>query len=293
VTAIRGNNAQPIPPPPSDEALACLTPKMHDTRLIHGPPAATQRGFKPVTMSAAEPAAKPRSIGRTGLTNQVYEALKEQILDQTVTPGGRINIDQLVVELGVSSTPIREALARLHAARLVTFEPYIGYSAAPIHEDAWFHDMIDFRAMIEGSAARIGAPRAEAGIVARLRQAFADMAGAGLGQHYRKYARFNVADAEFHQAVVASAGNRIFIQVYKDLQPHVHYARLYLNRGEQEEESRVAAEHRAILDAFINGDGPAAHDAVIAHLEAARSRLLKSAAFARSQAGEIGRPKKR
>ena len=244
-------------------------------------------------MNEVDGAARPRLIGRTGLTNQVYEALKEQILDQTIVPGGRINIDQLVVELGVSSTPIREALTRLHSERLVSFAPFIGYSAAPIHDDPWFHDMIDFRAMLEGRAAREGAPRRDPAIVATLEQAFADMGAAGLGQHYRKYARFNAADAVFHQAVVASAGNRIFSQVYKDLQPHVHYARLYLNRGEQEEEDRVAAEHRAILDAFVAGDGEAAHAAVIAHLEAARSRLLKNAAFARLQAGEVGRPKKR
>ncbi len=243
-------------------------------------------------MSEVDQVPRPRSIGRSGLTEKVYEALKEQILDQTIAPGGRVNIDQLVVELGVSSTPIREALTRLHSERLVSFAPYIGYSAAPIHDDPWFHDLIDFRAMLEGSAAREGAPRRDQTIVATLKQACADMEAAGLGQHYRKYARFNVADAVFHQTVVASAGNRIFSQVYNDLQPHVHYARLYLNRGPQEED-RVDAEHRAILDAFIDGDGEAAHAAVIAHLEAARSRLLKNAAFARSQAGEVGRPKKR
>src|SRR5258708_3618056 len=93
--------------------------------------------------------ARPQ-IGRSGLTGQAYEALKEQVLDQTIAPGSRINIDQLVTELGVSSSPIREALARLLSERLVTFEPYIGYSAAPIHDDAWFHDMMHFRMMLQG-----------------------------------------------------------------------------------------------------------------------------------------------
>jgi len=108
-------------------------------------------------MSQQESVLRSRAIGRTGLTNQSYEALKEQILDQTIAPGARINIDQLVIELGVSSTPIREALARLCSERLVTFEPYIGYSAAPIHDDDWFHDMIDFRVLFEGEAACTGA----------------------------------------------------------------------------------------------------------------------------------------
>ena len=60
-----------------------------------------------------------------------------------------------------------------------------------------------------------------------------------------------------------------------------------------EEETLVAAEHRAILEAFRDGDGEGARAAVLQHLEAARSRLLKGAAVARAQAGEAGRPKKR
>jgi DNA-binding GntR family transcriptional regulator len=235
--------------------------------------------------------ARPK-IGRSGLTGQAYEALKEQILDQTIAPGARINIDQLVTALGVSSSPIREALARLLSERLVTFEPYIGYSAAPIHDDAWFHDMMHFRIMLEGGAALLGAPRRDAAIVARLEEALAEMRSSGLGHHYRKYGRFNAADAKFHQAIVAGASNQVFIQVYNDLQPHVHYARLYLNRG-VEEEAEVGAEHSAILEAFRQGDGEAARDAIVGHLETASSRLLKSAAAARARVGDTGRPKKR
>lgn len=236
--------------------------------------------------------AESRKIGRTGLTERAYEALKEQILDQTIAPGARINIDMLVAQLGVSSTPIREALARLHSERLVTFEPYIGYSAAPVHDDAWFHDMIDFRIMVEGSAAQTGAERMDPNVLATLERSYLDMRGSGLGQHYRKYSRFNAADAEFHRAIIDSAGNRVVVDVYRDMQPHVHYARLYLQRG-FEEEARVDLEHLAILDAFRNGDGPAARTALTVHLESARTRLLKSAAIARAQSPDVGRPRKR
>jgi len=236
--------------------------------------------------------ARPRMIGRSGLTNQTYEALKEQILDQTIAPGARINIDQLAAELGVSSSPIREALARLLSERLATFEPYIGYSAAPINDDAWFHDVMHFRVMLEGGAALVGAPRRVPETLESLEEAFAAMSASGLGQHYRKYGRFNAADATFHETLVASAGNKVFLQVYRDLQPHVHYARLYLSRG-VEEEGEVRAEHVAILQGFRDGDGEAARTAVVTHLEAARSRLLKSAAIARARIGETPRPKKR
>lgn len=268
---------------------------MHDTGIEDRPARFLPRqGDQILAMVKPEqnPSPARRTIGRTGLTDQAYEALKEQILDQTILPGGRINIDMLVTRLGVSSTPIREALARLHAERLVDFEPYIGYSAAPIRDDGWFHDMIDFRLMLEGSCAATGARRHDPAVIATLDRAFSDMRASGLGQHYQKYSRFNAADAEFHRAIVASANNRVFVDVYADLQPHVHSARLYLSRG-NEEEADVAAEHRIILQGFRDGDGDAARDAVVNHLEAARSRLLRSAAKARALVSEPGRPRKR
>ena len=243
-------------------------------------------------MSDEDVAARPRTIGRNGLATQACEALREQILDQTITPGARINIDQVVADLGVSSSPIREALARLLSEHLVTFAPYIGYSAAPIPDDAWFDDMIEFRATLEGQAATLGAPRRDPRTITALESAFAEMGASGLGHHYRKYRRFNAADADFHRAVVASAGNRVFLQVYTDIQPHVHYARLYLSRG-VEEEADVANQHGAILDAFRDGDGERARSAITTHLESVRTHLLKNAARVRGRNSDSARPKKR
>ena len=78
-------------------------------------------------------------------------------------------------------------------------------------------------------------------------------------------------------------GNQVSSDVYSYLQPHVHYARLYLSRG-NEEEADVSAEHGIILQAFRDGDGEGARNAIVSHLEAARWRLLKNAARARALA---------
>ena len=66
------------------------------------------------------------------------------------------------------------------------------------------------------------------------------------------------------------------------MQPHVHYARLYLNRG-IEEEADVAVRARAILDAFRNGDGEAARDAMVAHLKSGSTHLLTRLPHARAR----------
>ena len=77
-----------------------------------------------------------KKIERVVLGDQVYEAIKERILDQAYAPGQKLNIDGLVRELKVSSTPIREALTRLVAEGLVSAAPFVGFATAVLPERA-------------------------------------------------------------------------------------------------------------------------------------------------------------
>src|ERR1700704_5907696 len=101
-------------------------------------------------------------IGRLGLTDRVHEKLKELILDQKLGPGAYLNIDKLCRQLNVSTSPLREALARLSAERLVQFEPFIGYSVAEVPDKKYYTDLMDVRLLLECYAARIGAPQCSA-----------------------------------------------------------------------------------------------------------------------------------
>ena len=69
---------------------------------------------------------------KTVLASTVYDALKERIMDQVYLPGERLNIDGLAADLNLSPTPVREALVRLAAERLVTFESFKGYRVSPL-----------------------------------------------------------------------------------------------------------------------------------------------------------------
>src|ERR1700688_191150 len=77
------------------------------------------------------------------LAGEVYEYIKNQLMDQQIQPGGRINIDQLARQLQVSQTPIREALARLEAEGLMTKEPLRGYSSTPLLDPASFQQLYE------------------------------------------------------------------------------------------------------------------------------------------------------
>src|SRR4051812_27675941 len=66
-----------------------------------------------------------------GLVVDVYEAIFNKLMSLEISPGARITVDGLVRELGVSHTPIREALGRLEGEGLVVKTHLVGYSAAP------------------------------------------------------------------------------------------------------------------------------------------------------------------
>src|SRR5258705_5931329 len=103
--------------------------------------------------------ALPRPPSRQTLTDSVYEAVMELVMDQHIEAGGRVNIDLVARQLNVSPTPVREALARLEMDGLVMKEPLRGYSVTPTLDTKTFNDLYDVRRLLEPFAARRAAQR--------------------------------------------------------------------------------------------------------------------------------------
>ena len=213
---------------------------------------------------------------KSTLTEQTYEVLKERILDQKLEPGARLNIDAISKELKVSSSPIREALARLEAERLVVSELYTGYSVAPQPSLAYLHKLLDFRILVESHCVRLGAEAREPATLETLTELVQTMAKTHrLGTHYAEYKKFVQADSQFHQALVDSAHNEVISEMYARMHAILLQSRLYLNRrGGAVSSQTVMDEHKAILAAFRDGDGDAAEATVRDHLNRGRERLL-------------------
>jgi DNA-binding GntR family transcriptional regulator len=91
---------------------------------------------------------------RQMLADDVYEAIKTMLMDHVIQPGARISIDGLAREFQVSSTPVREALARLESEGLADKEPLKGYRATPLLTLEEFDDLYQFRRLLEPWAAR-------------------------------------------------------------------------------------------------------------------------------------------
>lgn len=215
-----------------------------------------------------------RKIERVALGDQVYEAIKERILDQAYAPGEKLNVDALVRELRVSSTPIREALARLVAEGLVKAEPFIGFAIAPLPDQRYYEDVYSFRGLIEPwAAAEAARRRPRADVIRALRDEVEVMMAGAPSREYRSHRSFTEADDRFHRIILQVAGNQVALKSYDDLRFHLHISRLYLTR--EQDVGLTHAEHLRIVDALEAGDPDAAAQAMRLHLEGSYERLIK------------------
>ena len=101
-----------------------------------------------------------RPSGR--MADEVYDTLLGQLMSLRIVPDSRVTIDALARELGVSQTPIRDALNRMEADGLVVRVPNAGYRIPPQITRARFEDMVEIRLLLEPAAARRAAERAYA-----------------------------------------------------------------------------------------------------------------------------------
>ena len=215
-----------------------------------------------------------RKIERVVLGDQVYEAIKERILDQAYAPGEKINVDGLVRELAVSSTPIREALTRLVAEGLVSAVPFVGFATAALPDRNYYEDVYSFRSVIEPwAAAEAARRRPGADVITALRDAVAVMMADPPSREYRSHRAFTEADDRFHRLILTAAGNQVALKSYDDLRFHLHISRLYLSR--EQDVGITHAEHFRIIDALETGDPEAAAEAMRRHLEGSHERLIK------------------
>lgn len=215
----------------------------------------------------------PRQI----LTDGVYEAVKELVMDQHIEPGSRVNIDKLARDLGVSPTPVREALARLEADGLVIKEPLRGYSIAPLLGMRAFEELYEVRMLLEPYVARCACERAGQKLARELERVINEMRAthSALGQEsgarfYREYRRFALQDQEFHELLTEAAGNQLLRETLSRLRSHLHLYRLYYNTGIGKE---TIAEHERVLGAIKHGDPDGAAAAMVDHIQQSRLRL--------------------
>lgn len=213
-------------------------------------------------------------LDRTDLTEQTYQVLKEKILLRQITPGERIAVDEVARGLGVSRTPVTDALKRLAGEGLVEIVPRRGtfVSGLTAHEvDEWF----DIRLMIELHAADRLLSRSEARSFLRSVQDPMQRMRLSVRQDsYNDYMTFMEGDRDFHYLLVRSTGNEHLTRIYTNLNVHIQVARAH-HLHSVENPRQVQEEHDAILVAFETEDADAVRQALTRHITNVKSRILE------------------
>jgi DNA-binding GntR family transcriptional regulator len=200
-----------------------------------------------------------RASGNT--RSQVYGSLRDGIVAGTLEPGRRLSENELAELLGVSRTPVREALIRLRDERLVEIVPQLGTFVSRISLRA-MADAQFIREALECAAIRLAAERAQPGDVAALdaivRRQREVVEAAELD-------RFHALDDELHSAFCALSGHGMAWSIAHRASGHlVRVRRLSLPQPGYLEE--MVAEHEQVVDALRGNDPVAAERTLRDHL---------------------------
>lgn len=212
-----------------------------------------------------------RLLRRQMLADDVYEAIKTMLMDHVIRPGARISIDGLAREFQVSSTPVREALARLESEGLADKEPLKGYRATPLLTLAEFEDLYRFRRLLEPWAARYAAASIDD---AGREQLSAELSTAvePTSVDYAGYKSLTAHDKRFHSLVARLSGSEQVRLAFERTHCHLHIFRLHYDRDTGPE---VLVEHRQIVEAISSGDPAAAEAAMNRHLDNSMAHRLR------------------
>lgn len=189
------------------------------------------------------------AVDRSLLRDDVYVRLRDAIVDGTFVPGEQLKDGELAEWLGVSRTPVREALLKLAASGLVVAVPGRSTTVSTIDAQA-VRDARDVIAAMHELAVRETAGRLGASDVERMRAAnrrFAAALDAG------DVASALEADDELHRVPVAALGNRAVEAVLEQFEPVLRRAEL-LRFGA--DGSASVARHEQLIELLVAGDAP-------------------------------------
>lgn len=209
----------------------------------------------------------PKSIPNS---HRALDQLRQMIFDGTLSPGSDHLETELALRLGMSRTPVREALLTLEAQGLVEIRPRRGVRIITTQlED--MREVYDVLTAIESlAAARLAERALEPEDLAHLEQALTDMEAALEDEDLNAWAE---ADDRFHTSLVALSGNSRIASIAAMMRDQVHRAR-YLTLRLRPIPTQSNIDHRNILDAIRAGEVDKARELYREHGERARETLL-------------------
>lgn len=199
----------------------------------------------------------------------VADAIRNAILRGTFKPGEKLDQQTLAVQLGVSRSPVREALRTLAAEELVTNIPHRGavVSERSLEE---LKELLFIRTMLEGAAARLAAPQMDEERLAKLKHILEE--GEQSGDHEYILSLNN----DFHSMIYSAYRQPQLVALIQQLRNKVApYNRIYLDLPGRKDAAWI--DHRRIYDACVLRNGELAEQETRRHLEQVFQGMIKVA----------------
>ena len=196
------------------------------------------------------------------LRDVVFKTLRQGILTGELKPGERLMEIHLANKLGVSRTPIREAIRKLELEGLVTMIPRRGAEVAQITEKS-MKDVLEVRKVLDNLSVELACERITEEEKEKLQNACVDFEDAVKTGDFSMIAKTDVA---FHDIIVVATRNIRLSQMVNNLAEQMYRYRFeYIKDSSQH--SRLVQEHEEICQGIINGDKEKALVAIEAHID--------------------------
>lgn len=203
------------------------------------------------------------------LREVVFETLREAILNGTLKPGQRLMETQLAAEMGVSRTPIREAIRKLELEGLVVMIPRRGtYVASMSRKD--IVETFEIRTALEALAVKLAVQRITSEELAEMRRICTVMEQAIAEKNLNRVVEL---DEAFHDIIFSASRNDRLAQIISLMREQIkRFRRATLS---QENRQRlILGEHIEIMQAISDGNSSLAHELVVEHITKAEHALL-------------------
>jgi DNA-binding GntR family transcriptional regulator len=205
------------------------------------------------------------------LHHQVQAFILRATHEGVLGPGDRLNESALSTQLGISRTPVREALTYLESSGLVVRRPRRGFYLAALDADEAEH-YYEVREVLEAHAARRVAGRLSAEEEETLAGIIEAMGRAAAAGNWPQAAMHNIA---FHETVVGMASNAVLLRMWASVGPVLWYFDSLSGRTEKPaNEEEFVRRHRALLAALRAGDPDAAAAAFITHIRDVKTSII-------------------
>jgi DNA-binding GntR family transcriptional regulator len=183
------------------------------------------------------------------LVNQAYQELKRMILEREVPLGGKLNENELAGALGISRTPVREAMNRLQKEGLVEIFPQRGPFVVKFSEKDIF-ELFLIRENLEGLAARLASEKMNQTHLEKLNSFLEGFAEPFSEKHVQRYAK---KDFKFHQTIIMMSEAQRLINIISTLYDQIRIFRL-TTMGLSDRMKVSLEEHQKIIEALRKGD---------------------------------------